>query len=294
MIYLIMKKNVIGIIGTGNIGSRVALQLSKDSIVYGYDIVQEKVNKIKHQNFKAVNSNIDIAKNCNIIFLSLPGPDEVLKTLSIDGILDYLKAGTIIVDLSTSYPETQVYLYDLLATKNVYFLEMPVSGGITAAKNGNLSAFVSGDENIYNELESTLDYFSKSRTYFGELGKATFAKLINNRIAILNSFMLSEAIITGRKNGISDTLLLESIQASSGNNAQIQRLGETIFSGNYLNGFPSRLAVKDLKLINKLEKSLNISSGGTIDALKMYQVSAKENSELDFSIVVKLLEEKLA
>jgi 3-hydroxyisobutyrate dehydrogenase len=290
-----MGNSKIGIIGVGNIGSRVAKCLSKHYEIIGYDIVYDKVEKIQCSNIKPVANNREVAEKCDVIFMSLPGPQEVLSTmLGEEGILEQLKDNSTVIDLTTNSPDAIITIGKELDSSGINFIEMPVTGGIMAAETGTLSAFVGGDVGTYKKMKPILDLFSHKRTHYGEFGKASIAKLLNNRIGIQCSFLVIESLIIGAKHSIDPQMLLDSIESGSGGNVQVPRLRDVLFTSDFENGFPSRLAVKDLHLISDVEISAGASRGATTDALKLYMETAESGfEEQDFAVVVKILEQRL-
>ena len=81
--------------------------------------------------------------------------DEVVRGKN--GIMESIPEGSIIVDHTTASAKITVDLYEFCKkTKNVSFMDAPVSGGQAGAENGQLTVMLGGDEDIYKKVKRYL------------------------------------------------------------------------------------------------------------------------------------------
>ena len=96
----------VGFIGLGNMGGGMAGNIQKaDYPMVVYDIRQAMTTAFISNGARLASSPAEVARQCDVTFTSLPGPQEVKAVaLGDQGVLEGIKPGAIYVDLSTSRP----------------------------------------------------------------------------------------------------------------------------------------------------------------------------------------------
>ena len=137
----------VGFIGLGTMGAGMASNLVKA----GYELVVHDARKEAAEPFlnnRAVwaESPKELAELVDISFLSLPGPSEVQEVAGgQDGLIEGMRPGSVIFDLSTNSPTVVRDLHSKFSDKGFYVLDAPVSGGPAGAHSGKLALWVGGD-----------------------------------------------------------------------------------------------------------------------------------------------------
>ena len=132
----------IGFIGLGNMGGGMAANL----LAAGYpltvnDLRRETAEPLLKKGASWADTPREMAERNEVIFTSLPGPPEVEAVVTgKDGIMEGIRAGSILIDLSTNSPSLVRHLYDLFAKKDAHMMDAPVSGGVAGARRGGLGA----------------------------------------------------------------------------------------------------------------------------------------------------------
>src|SRR5438105_4389686 len=132
-----MPSEIVGFIGLGIMGRPMALNLIKA----GYKLVvtsrsQGPIDALAAAGAKAVKTPADVAKEADVIITMVPDtPDVELVIRGKKGVLDGLKRGAIVVDMSTISPDITRQIADAIAAKGGSMLDAPVSGGEVGAKN---------------------------------------------------------------------------------------------------------------------------------------------------------------
>jgi 3-hydroxyisobutyrate dehydrogenase len=74
-------------------------------------------------------------------------PSDVEEVyLGQDGILNNIKPGTTVIDMTTSSPQLAKRIYQAAKEKGVHSLDAPVFGGDIGAREARLAIMVGGDE----------------------------------------------------------------------------------------------------------------------------------------------------
>ena len=145
---------------------------------------------------------------------------------------------------------------NLLSTKNINYLDAPVSGGQAGAESGQLSIMVGGKNELYEELKDILMTYSKFIKYMGKSGSGQLTKMVN-QICIAGLVQaLSEGINFSENVGLNSKDVLEVVSKGAAQSWQMDNRWETMLQDSYDHGFAVDLMRKDLEIvINEASKS---------------------------------------
>jgi len=165
-----MKK--IGFIGVGIMGKPMAKNLLKAgySLII-YDINAAAVKEVVEAGAKEGKSSKDVAEQSEVIITMLPNSPEVKEVvLGKNGVLEGVKSGSIIIDMSSIAPLVSKEISDAAKGKGVAMLDAPVSGGEPKAIEGTLAIMVGGPEETFEEVKDVLAVMGGSVTHVGAIG----------------------------------------------------------------------------------------------------------------------------
>ena len=224
-----------------------------------YDISETAAKDLVDLGAKWANSPSIVATNSEVIFTSLPTPQDVEQVvIGEGGLLDGAIEGTTFFDLSTTDPETITRISESTSQKGVTLLDAPVSGGTTGAEEGTLCVMVGGDKSKYDKYKSVLDLIGTQVVYCGNLGAGAVCKIVNNLIGMTLGVVLSEAFSLGVKAGVDPMTLYNAVSMSSGETRQMHTFPTGLFEGNFEPGFKLDLGSKDVGLATNLGRSLRV------------------------------------
>ena len=201
----------IGFIGLGVMGSPIAGHLSNHHKISVFNRSLEKTKGwIKKYSGSECCSVKEISKVSDILFLCVGNDNDVREIISNkDGALEHLKSGSCIIDHTTTSANLAKEMNDLLSTKNINYLDAPVSGGQAGAESGQLSIMVGGKNELYEELKDILMTYSKFIKYMGESGSGQLTKMVN-QICIAGLLQgLAEGMNFSEKAGLNSKHVLE-------------------------------------------------------------------------------------
>jgi 3-hydroxyisobutyrate dehydrogenase len=233
----------IGFIGLGAMGRPMAASLQRA----GHDLQVHDLRRVEgFANFKA--SVTEAAKDCELLFTSLPGPAEV------EAVASQVHSVKAWFDLSTNSPQAVRRLHTALAKKHIDLLDAPVSGGPRGAENGKLAIWVGGDQMVFEEFKPILKAIGDQPYYVGPIGAGTVAKLAHNAASFTVQAALAEIFTLGVKAGVEPLALFKALrQGATGRKRTFDRLPEHFLPGVYdPPAFTLRLAHKDMSLAMEL------------------------------------------
>jgi 2-hydroxymethylglutarate dehydrogenase len=257
-----MGKFQVGVIGTGRMGNAYAFNLLKAGYgVHIYDVNPNSYQNLIEQGAIVENNVVDVAAQTEFILTSLP-KSEIVEDVVVgkDGLINKIRPGSIVIDMSTTLPKTTKYIYDQLNQKGNDFLDAPVSGHAAGAKNATLTIMVGGKKEAFLKSKPLIfDNLGKNIFYAGSSGAGQALKLVNNLLYNLNRLAMCEGLVLGAKAGIDIETLCQAVSLSTGESYAIKNLPGDILSGNFEGRESSlNLACKTLKLITDFAEDLNV------------------------------------
>lgn len=265
-----MSELRIGFIGLGNMGGRMATCITKTGRdVLGYDPVSANVTAA---GATPAGRASDVVDGSDIILLSLPKSAVVEAVmLGDDGVLEHLRDGKIVIDLSTSAPASTRMIARKVLAAGASYLDAGISGGAAAAEKGELVLMVGGEEGSLERARPALELFSSKIFYTGESGAGHTTKLINNFLNAITLSATAEAMVAGKKAGLNLEVLLDVINNSSGVSfASLNRFPK-IIKGDYLKGgLTNALMMKDVMAYVELAGDLGVASPNSAGPLASF------------------------
>jgi 3-hydroxyisobutyrate dehydrogenase len=244
----------IGFIGLGNMGKPLAERLLKKYQLYVYDLDTKNLKYFLDKGAVACSNPSDLAKNTSRIFLCLPTSIIVEKVIyGENGLLETASKGSFIIDMTTGEPEISRKISKALQSKEINFIDAPVSGGPKGANQGNIAIMVGGTKTQFSTIKPIMDDISSNIFYAGEVGSGHSIKAGNNLLNLICRMATFEVISMLVKDGVSPETAVNIIQKSSGRNYATEiTLPDNIISGKMFQGFSTGLMKKDAGVATKI------------------------------------------
>lgn len=251
----------VGFIGLGRMGGGMAANLVRAGHrVVVCDHSTEAIERIVQMGAEPATDAAAVAAASDTLFVSLPGPPQIESVFYQDGVLEALRPGACVFDLSTNSLEMVRRLHADLTSRDVTFFDSPVSGGPAGAESGNLVLWIGGDAEAFAVQLPLLQSFSSSAQLLGEVTSGTAMKLTNNIIGQLILRSLAEGLSLGLKAGLDRRTMWDALSKGLvGRQSPLALLGEDFVAGTYdPNVFALRLAHKDAVLALSMASDLDV------------------------------------
>ena len=252
----------IGFIGLGTMGAFMAasLQRSQYKLVVN-DVRREAAQQHLDNGAEWADTPRAVAEQCDVVFTSLPGPNEVEAVVfGADGLLAGAHPGMAHFDLTTNSQAMVRRVNAALAERGAFGFDAPVSGGPKGAETGKLAIWVGGDKAAYDKHKRVLDAIGDQAAYIGEVGSATVAKLVHNMAGYAIQTALAEVFTLGTKAGMDPLVLWQAVrQGAQGRRRTFDGLARQFLVDRYSPpDFALKLAHKDVSLAVNLGRELGV------------------------------------
>lgn len=258
----------IGFIGTGVMGEPMCRHLATKSgiPVIAFDSNSEPLKRLASHG--ASQAPIDeLARNADVIFMSLPSGDVVRSVIhgqANDGLLHKCKAGQIIVDLSTTPFGLTRELGKELAEHGIAFADAPVMRTRAAAESGTLAVPVGASDDVFWIIEPLIRTFASEVDHMGGIGSGQVVKLLNNMILYETVLALAEARAIGVRAGVDPEKLFTVLSKGSADSFALRNHGmKAIVPQSFPEkAFPLTYALKDLQYAVDLARYVDVDATG--------------------------------
>jgi len=244
----------VGFVGLGRMGRPMAKRLLAGGVpVALFDVRADAVERvITESGGERAGSLAELAARSDVAITMLPDGhavrDVVLgaATSGADRLAEGLRAGSVLIDMSSSSPTGSQSLGRALAERGVAMLDAPVSGGVARAETGKLAIMVGGDAAVIERCRPLLANIGQVFET-GALGSGHAMKALNNLVSAAGLLAAAEALLIGRRFGLDPDRMIEVFNASSArNNSTESKFKQFVFSRSFASGFALELMVKDL------------------------------------------------
>jgi 3-hydroxyisobutyrate dehydrogenase-like beta-hydroxyacid dehydrogenase len=202
-----------------------------------------------------------LAASCDIVFICVTGSPQVeAAVIGASGLLAGAKSGLVIVDCSTSEPDSTTRLRELCAAAGVSFVDAPLARTPVEAELGHLNVMVGASDEQFAALQPVLKAFAENVIHVGAPGAGHTIKLLNNFIAQAICTATAEAFAVGQRAGVDLTKLVELVSAGAVNSGIFQAMAKTLHGDLAGLKFELDNARKDLRYYTHLAESLNVPS----------------------------------
>lgn len=188
---------------------------------------------------------------CDAVITMLPDSTVtnrvIVGTDGVPGLIDYLRAGSVVIDMGSSNPADTVRLAATLQERRIGMLDAPVSGAVAKARTGELSIMVGAEPAEMERWRHVLASMGSKLIHTGGVGSAHAMKALNNYVYAAGLLATAEALLIAERMGLDSQVLAAVLNASSGRNVATEtKLRQFMISGAFDAGFALRLQAKDL------------------------------------------------
>jgi 3-hydroxyisobutyrate dehydrogenase-like beta-hydroxyacid dehydrogenase len=286
------ENSKLGFVGIGYMGRPIARRLLESGFkLTAYDRDQSKAEELIQYGGTVAQSVSELSSSCSVVLSCLPSDEAVLDIYrGPNSVFANAHRGSLVIDLSTVYPETSRQLSRQGSERGVEVLDVTISGSTPAAENGLLTLFGGGNKECFNAAESIFRVIAQRYFYLGPSGSGATMKLVVNTLLGIGMQAIAEAVALGEKAGLDRNRLLDVLsQTAVVAPAHVGKLQKAMKS-DYSPQFPIRLMNKDFGLILNLAAAVGARMPAAGAAFEINARQSDEGAEQDFSAVILQME----
>lgn len=265
-------KTRIGWIGTGVMGSSMVGHLMAAGFqATVYNRRKEKAAALLEKGAKWADSPKQLAEASDVVFSIVGFPADVREVLiGKEGALAGAKAGSILVDMTTSEPSLAVEISEAAKAKGVHSVDAPVSGGDIGAREARLSIMIGGEKEVVEALNPCWNAMGKTIVHQGAAGAGQHTKMVNQVLIASGMIGVCEALLYGYKAGLDLPTVLNSVGSGAAGSWSLSNLGPRIMNNNFDPGFFVEHFIKDMGIALEESKRMGLCLPGLALAHQLY------------------------
>lgn len=207
-------------------------------------------------------SAAEVAQHASVVFLCVTGSRDVEAIVrGPQGLKAGLKAGSVVVDCSTSDPVSTQALLTELQEIGVHLVDAPLSRTPKEAWAGTLDTMVGAELAIFQRIEPLLQTFAGRIVHLGAPGTGHRMKLINNFVSLGYAALYAEALTLSQAVGITPAMFDSVIRGGRMDNLFYQTFMEYTLHGNQeAHKFTLTNAFKDLRYLESMADDAGVSN----------------------------------
>ncbi|MEB6203179.1 NAD(P)-binding domain-containing protein [Staphylococcus xylosus] len=284
----------VGFIGLGIMGKPMVENLLKANVtVLVNDLNKEAENEVVMQGANAVSVQ-QMAQQADYVITSLPngaivkavlysGEDAIVKQTDIK-----VKA---IIDTSSLTPNESLEISKVLETKQIKYMDAPVSGGEPLAITGELSVMIGCAETDLLEIQKVLEPIAASVIRVGDVGAGSVVKLANQIIVNTNIAALSEAVVLAKKFDIDLANMYKAIKGGLAGSSVMDAKFPKMIEEDYQPGGTLNINLKDMKNVSSTADTVGLTLPIANQVKEIYKSEvARGNGMNDHSGIIKFFE----
>jgi 3-hydroxyisobutyrate dehydrogenase len=225
--------------------------LERQFEVVGFDINKSAMKSLEEAGGAGKSSVKSAVENCVAVIVLVVNDKQVEDVLfGIDGAVEGLSSGAVIIQSSTIPAAYAKECGDRLLDQGFEMIDAPVSGGAAGARSGNLSIMASGPDSAFEKAANIMDAISgKIHRLGSEHGIGSTVKTVNQLLAGVHIAAAAEAMAFGVRAGANPRELYDVISGSAGSSWMWQNRVPHILDDDYTPLSAVDIFVKDLGIV---------------------------------------------
>jgi len=269
---VVTLKTRIGWIGTGVMG----LSMCRNIMEKGYSAIvfnrsKEKALPLVEKGAAWADTPREVMDKCDVAFSMVGYPADVREVyFGKGGIIEGVRPGSVIVDMTTTEPGLAVDIYQAAVQKGAFAVDAPVSGGDVGARNATLSIMTGGDKEVVDAIRPIFEAMGKNIVYQGSAGSGQHAKMCNQIVIAGSMIGVCECLLYGYKAGLDLPTMLSSIQGGAAQCWSLDNLAPRILRRNFDPGFFVDHFIKDMGIALKESARMGLCLPGLALVHQLY------------------------
>ena len=273
----------------------MGLPMAKNLLKAGYELkafnrTESKAEPLKEFGGKISKSIEEVVSDNDVVITMLTDDSSVDTVMNSREFLDNLKVDATVIDMSSVKPTTAISHGNNLKSKNINYLDSPVSGGTIGAEDASLAIMVGGEQKIFDDVSDVLKAMGNP-TLVGPLSSGQVSKLANQIIVGLTIGAVAEAVTLCEKAGANPNKMIKALSGGWADSKILQTHGKRMIEKDFTPKGRTSVHLKDMNNILECANSYNTHLPISNLVKEMYKSLVKNgHGETDHSSLYKEIE----
>jgi 3-hydroxyisobutyrate dehydrogenase len=263
----------VGFIGLGIMGRGMARNLLKAGFpLMVWNRTASRMDELVAEGATAGQDPADVAAGSDVIITCVSDtPDVEQVILGERGVIEGVKRGALVIDMSTISPQATQAIAAKLAERGARMLDAPVSGGSEGAARGTLSIMVGGEAADVERAAPIFQAMGKTITHVGGGGSGQTVKLVNQILVVGNMLAAAEALLFAQAGGVDLQKALAAVVGGAAGSWMLASRGPQVLARDWRPGFTIDLQQKDIRLVLSAADQLGVPLPSTSLIFQLYR-----------------------
>ncbi|MFM0327334.1 NAD(P)-dependent oxidoreductase [Caballeronia glebae] len=277
-----------GFIGTGIMGLPMARRIAGAGYrVAAWNRTRDKAAPLVDAGVEVVGHASEATRNADVVICMLssgPACDEIL--LGDDGIIARMREGSVLIVMSSIPADTAQRHAQAAASRDIGYLDAPVSGGEKGAQDGTLAIMAGGEASVFEGARALLQTMGRP-TRIGPAGTGQLAKLVNQMMVASTIATVAEAMLLAERGGADPAQVRAALLGGFADSTILRQHAARMIARDFVPGGPAKYQIKDTKTALGFAQSLGLELPvlGLVDGLFADMVEHGDG-ELDHSALI--------
>ena len=239
----------------------MGLPMAKNLLKAGYELkafnrTESKAEPLREFGGKISKSIKEVVSDNDVVITMLTDDNSVDAVMNSQEFLDNLKVDATVIDMSSVKPTTAIKYGNNLYSKNINYLDAPVSGGTIGAEEATLAIMVGGEQKVFDNVIDVLKAMGNP-TLVGPLSSGQVSKLANQIIVGLTIGAVAEAVTLCEKAGANPNKMIKALSGGWADSKILQTHGKRMIEKDFTPKGRTSVHLKDMNNILECANSYN-------------------------------------
>ena len=237
----------------------MGLPMAKNLLKAGYELkafnrTESKAELLREFGGKISKSIKEVVSDNDVVITMLTDDNSVDAVMNSQEFLDNLKVDATVIDMSSVKPTTAIKHGNNLHSKNINYLDAPVSGGTIGAEEATLAIMVGGEQKVFDNVIDVLKAMGNP-TLVGPLSSGQVSKLANQIIVGLTIGAVAEAVTLCEKAGANPNKMIKALSGGWADSKILQTHGKRMIEKDFTPKGRTSVHLKDMNNILECAES---------------------------------------
>ncbi len=250
----------VGVIGMGSMGMGAALSLLRAGhAVTGCDMRDTARAEFAAAGGAAVATTAEIPLGSEALLVLVVNAQQTEAALFGDaGAATQLAPGGVVISSATMAPDSARALAARAEAMGLLWLDAPVSGGATKAREGAMTVMASGSPAAFAAAQPALDAIATKVWRLGDaVGIGATVKVVHQLLAGVHIAVAAEALALGIRAGAEPQALYDVVTSAAGNSWMFENRMARVLTGDDAPRSAVDIFIKDLGLVTDMARGLD-------------------------------------